>query len=683
MTDLYVSQGGITVGIDPPTPDLYASQGGVTVGIDPPYPDSYVSLGGIVVGIRNGPLVPSLTVTPGITTATLTGSAYVHLDGEPHLRTDWEVASDSGFVTVVWSENEVYAGAPEDPPVNTATGLSDLTSYWARIRYYASDGWSEWVVEQFDTSALSTCGFVGAISATDPSLTSIGKTSPNIWGNYSAVGNELDNLLVGIRYGDLHVPRAMVVNTCTLHDQVDIVGYASFDGEVARDYYSYYNFFWATNYGIEWSGMGLCALAKGTFGDPANPFSGIFATLVISTPAPNIFPCPTRGQTGTSSGNHVRLQIWEKDVVVKNTTSYFADNLNAISRSCIATGFTKYGMRLKVRKDLVGDPTGRTWTIKFDWKEDAIPDELSWAIEETHVSENLDCGYGGIVSHIVPGATLGASGAIVCRQLSISNFTEDCEPGDGSYSETDPEVTATSNCAGIYATGGGWSGVDVGPVTEAKWDVRLTSDSSLVYTTGWQSEFLSTFKLNLFDFPTIPPGTSVDIEVTFRDAELDTSNTSAPFSVTTGNYPNAPSVVVNELYQNLMVITTGPFSSTDLTALHYTTTIGLYLASDTELENPLSLTEFTTPEQLTGMYSVYYDFTVGESYIVQVVYTDIYGCSSSSSASAALGEAPPIISPDYDTCIVSVEGEWTVCQIGDEGVWTACQIGAEASWETD
>lgn len=150
-----VSQAGSEVLYKAPRPDLDTTQGGVVVGMTFARPDVDVTIGGVVVAMRNGPLRPTLTVTPSTATALLTGSTYAHLESLPHLRTEFEVASDANFTTIVYSNEDVYGGTPEDPPEDTATGLSPITTYWARIRYYAADGWSEYDTVSFDTTALS------------------------------------------------------------------------------------------------------------------------------------------------------------------------------------------------------------------------------------------------------------------------------------------------------------------------------------------------------------------------------------------------------------------------------------------------------------------------------------------------------------------------------------------------
>lgn len=675
MADPRITQGGLQLGFQ----DIEGrvTQGGFVLG----FADADVlraTMGGFILGFRTGPLVPQLTVTPGPTSALLTGSTYVHPDALPHLRSHFQVATDIGFTSLVYDNEIIYGGPADDPPVDTATPLVQLSSYWARVRYYAADGWSDFSLPvAFDTEALDSCGFVGPVTAT--TLSTGGLTLPNAWGNFSAVGNDLDNLLVAIQHGSLNGPRVKYI-PCDLHDQAEVVVYFYFDGEVAISYYPYYGFFWSTYQSIEWSEGGAIALGKGTI--EGGDFCGVTATLQIGTPAPSIFPCSQRGLDGAGQSYFV-TRVWENSSIVKYNSVLVAEQLRAVSRSC--GHFVKYGVRLQVTLT-----APQTWNIKAAWEEDVLPPSGPWDIETSHVSEVLDCGLAGPCGYLLPGATLGAAGALVFEMCQVQNITENCVPGDGTPSSSNPTVVAAANCGFINAIATGWSGPGIGPATEAKWDIRLTSDSSLLYTTGWQSDQILGLLINLFDHPEIPLGTQVDVEVTLRDAALNTSTTASD-TITTGRPPNAPTLEVTAVFANVIIVEAGAFSSSDVTAVHTGTTLAVFLASDTDFSDPVVSVELTAPEALTGTLRIEHTYEVGQEYRVRVIYTDQYGCASTGLTEFTTGgqtpeegeSIPPIVCPEWDECALGVTAPW-VKELDGTASWTEGGLSSSpASWETD
>ena len=135
---------------------LSATNGTVTLADDViTYTPAVAGPGGFTV---NGKLF-SITVNPGeITTpsitnpanntidlnasVTLTGSAYQILPagGEIHLNTDWELATDTGFTSIVFSSYNDTVNKTDW----TVNGLFSNMTYYARIRYRSATTVSNW-----------------------------------------------------------------------------------------------------------------------------------------------------------------------------------------------------------------------------------------------------------------------------------------------------------------------------------------------------------------------------------------------------------------------------------------------------------------------------------------------------------------------------------------------------------
>lgn len=76
------------------------------------------------------------TVSP-----TLEGSAFSVGSSDTHTSSDWQIASDAGFSSIIW---ESLSDALHLTQI-TASGLSTRTSYYIRVRYYGDEfGASEW-----------------------------------------------------------------------------------------------------------------------------------------------------------------------------------------------------------------------------------------------------------------------------------------------------------------------------------------------------------------------------------------------------------------------------------------------------------------------------------------------------------------------------------------------------------
>lgn len=98
-----------------------------------------------------GPLKPTLTspvnnAVVGTTSYTFTGNAFVEYgDNATHLNSDWQLATDVNFSTIVRSTSADTTNKVSWP----VTGLSNNTTYFAHVRYRASNGnvsaWSDTV----------------------------------------------------------------------------------------------------------------------------------------------------------------------------------------------------------------------------------------------------------------------------------------------------------------------------------------------------------------------------------------------------------------------------------------------------------------------------------------------------------------------------------------------------------
>lgn len=104
-----------------------------------------------------GPATPSITspvdnAASVATSYTLTSSAFNQIgDASAHVSSDWQIATDPNFITVVKSS----MNSVTDKVSWAVTGLSNNTSYFARVRYLASNAnYSSWsATTRFSTSA--------------------------------------------------------------------------------------------------------------------------------------------------------------------------------------------------------------------------------------------------------------------------------------------------------------------------------------------------------------------------------------------------------------------------------------------------------------------------------------------------------------------------------------------------
>ena len=634
------------------------------------------------------PDTPTVTVTEvTANSCRLTGSAFVAgLGGGTHASTTYRIRKVSDDSLVYDETTSVVGELLTFSPIGP---LDANTSYYGEMIYIDSDGLpsSAGQSANFTTSAQSGCSRSGIINHNDAGLTKIGVLSPDPYSYYLPLGNVLDGKMIAFYYGEVNRPRGLLLNECTPHIDAWATVKGGFDGQVATGYHGIYGYSWAQYWSIEFNGLGCWLLASGEYGSVADPLTGIFGYLRIGIPWPygtcGVSTEPGESTPGTGK-NSIEVDIWENNVKVHSDITWIPDSVWAANRTC--SQFKEYGIRLQAVRDLIGDPTGDTWDIKCQYEEDAVPDGSTWSTEFAYTSEILTCGRGGAGFQLFPGASGGPSGAIHLTSMEVQNLSDFCEPPNGGTpGETQPTCVARANCGFISASASGWSGAAVGPVTEAKWDVRLTADDSLLYTTGWQSVYLEGFQVSLFDESAIPRGTSVYVQATLRDADATTSTITPGCTVTTGTPPNEPSVVINGFFTNRVIVTTGLFSSSDGTATHYQTTIGVYLATaDRETEDPLVRETYTTPEQLTGQFSVEYDsFEVGVSHIVEVIYVDQYGCTSTALTTSAIAAPKTVVDkicPLYDECVVSGEGSFTTCALSGEAVW-ALDASEEATWD--
>ena len=643
------------------------------------------------IEIEAGPEAPTVTVTDvQANQCVVTGSAFVAGPaGGTHVSTNYYIrkASDDSLVT---SESTSVAGELLSKTIGPI--LTNSTQY-AEMEYVDSNG----VTGDLGTSAnfvsatQDSCFRDGIIDHNDTGLTKIGVLSPDPYSYYLPLGNVLDDKLIAFYYGEVNRPRGLLINDCDPHIDAWATALGGFDGEVASGYHGIYGYSWAKYWSIEYNGLGCWLLASG---DITN-LTGIFGYLRLGIPWP-YGTCGVSREPGEVNLNHsmIEVDIWEDGVRVHSERTLIPALTYAVNRAC--GQFTKYGIRLQAVRDLSGDPTGNTWDIKCQYEEGAEPDGSTWTTEFAYTSSVLGCGRGGAGFQLFPGASGGPSGAMWLERMEVQNLSDYCVPPVKIPGETQPTCVATANCGFLNANASGWSGAAVGPTTEAKWDVRLTSDDSLLYTTGWQSVYLEGFQVNLFDEPTIPHSTAVYVQATLKDADGTTSTITPGCSVTTGSPPVEPTVVIKGIFLNRVIVTTGAFSSTDATATHYQTTISVYLATDTELETVLVSLTNTTPDQLTGEFSLDYAFEEGVLYAVQVIYVDQYGCTSTALTTDGYAEskAPPNkICPVYAACVVSGEGSYTTCALGadpgyvpyvpDEGSYTVCTMGVDPAYVAD
>ncbi len=104
-----------------------------------------------------GPATPSITspvdnAASVATSYTLTSSAFNQIgDASSHVSSDWQIATDPNFITIVKSS----MNSVTDKVSWAVTGLSNNTSYFARVRYLASNAnYSSWsATTRFTTSA--------------------------------------------------------------------------------------------------------------------------------------------------------------------------------------------------------------------------------------------------------------------------------------------------------------------------------------------------------------------------------------------------------------------------------------------------------------------------------------------------------------------------------------------------
>lgn len=91
--------------------------------------------------MRLPPGTPAITADPDENEVTLSGSAYVHERGTPHVASRWQVDLEGGD----FSDPFYDATSPFSLESRVVSGLDLLTAYVARVRYQDGNGeWSEW-----------------------------------------------------------------------------------------------------------------------------------------------------------------------------------------------------------------------------------------------------------------------------------------------------------------------------------------------------------------------------------------------------------------------------------------------------------------------------------------------------------------------------------------------------------
>lgn len=660
-----------------------------------PFPavDLVLSSGGVLAFPPETPVVTIDEDSITATAALVQTSPYVAGDGGgSHFSSTYTVKRFSDDVVI-------FSKTVSDP-----TKLEELlcgplppaTTLYAEVIHTDSFGIPSepGVSDVFSTIGLTGC-FVPAGTDDDANLwTRVGNTAAtDPWANYTSVGNPLDGLLVAIQQGSLGGPRCLV--TCQEHDQTDVRGYGGFDGEIASTYYAWYKFGFNRFQGIEWSSIGLCALASGEIGVEGNRFTAVVATIRIGVPFPFLGSpdCSDPELGGSLVGSQMQIHVYENDSlyrVAEHSIPVSKDPIRAVVRQCEDTGFPFYWMHLKVEKDLVTDPDGRLWDIRFAFQQDEEidGDTDGWDIITGYSSDVLICGQAGFAADLLPGATLGPAGGLFFGPLIIQNLGEYCGADEEAGADNDLEVELEANCAFLTAQANTYFLSSIGVMKEARWILKKVSDDSILYDTGWIAE-LNNFQLDVFSVAALTPGLDVYIEITQRDVDLNESPTAQSNSVEIGYSPDAPIVTVIGLFVDAIVVQATPFSSPRVGAELTQVLVSVFEVGDTDFSDPLFYTEFEDEEDLSGPWAVPGIYELGESYIVRVVYIDELGCPSTNFTDYAevaedseTDDIPGQSCPDWGECVVGSEATWNPCSIGEAVVWSQISSG-EASWSDD
>ena len=149
---------------------------------------------------------PGAIVTPSITnpadntidlnaSVTLTGSAYqiLPVGGESHLNTDWELAADTGFTTIVFS---TYNDAANKTSWTVSNLFSNMT-YYARVRYRSASVVSDW------SPAISFSTKVTFLPANESAiLTANDKATTDLFGYAVDISNNGTRVVIGAYQAD-------------------------------------------------------------------------------------------------------------------------------------------------------------------------------------------------------------------------------------------------------------------------------------------------------------------------------------------------------------------------------------------------------------------------------------------------------------------------------------------------
>ena len=170
------------------------------------------------------------------TTVTLTGSAFSDPDpGDGHLESQWQVATDAGFASLV---EDVTSGV--DLVSHDVTGLTQNTAYYARLRYRDDSAagvneWSDWSASDAFSTPANPPDAVGC-TASNVVATSVRVTPAGPYhhpdgeaqvGAYAQVRRAFDDHVVAT----VHVGGAPAyIDVSGLYGSVELVAYWAYEG---------------------------------------------------------------------------------------------------------------------------------------------------------------------------------------------------------------------------------------------------------------------------------------------------------------------------------------------------------------------------------------------------------------------------------------------------------------------
>ena len=169
------------------------------------------------------------------TTVTLTGSAFSDSDGDGHLESQWQVATDAGFASLV---EDVTSGV--DLVSHDVSGLTQNTAYYARLRYRDDSGtgvneWSDWSASDTFSTPANPPDAVGC-TASNVVATSVRVMPAGPYhhpdgeaqvGAYAQVRRAFDDHVVAT----VHVGGAPAyIDVSGLYGSVELVAYWAYEG---------------------------------------------------------------------------------------------------------------------------------------------------------------------------------------------------------------------------------------------------------------------------------------------------------------------------------------------------------------------------------------------------------------------------------------------------------------------